>query len=426
MQIEIIEQQMVAKIDIDDLRKPILTPVQKAAMEAAEANPVILGEEAVLEAARTATGLSDFGADDFRPRLRLWLSEGNADRDLSALGRSAIFGLALTYASNRLRIEDMVKRHPQILDLKIERPIVIAGLPRSGTTHLQNFASADPRLRKLPMWEAIAPVPGPQDAPTTEDPNPRRTRAFAAWAQLDALLPYMKNIHEMSPDYVSEDIELQCLDFGSYYIEWRALAPRWRDYYFATDYAPVYQYMKRALQVLTFLRGPDRWVLKCPQHMEQLIALFKVFPDATAAITHRDPVASILSAVTGICYGARLSRKRIDADQLMAYWIDRFERLLRAFVRDHDRVPANQVVDVHFDKLMGEPIQILEEIYAKAALPFTDEIRAVMQQFLADNPRGKHGQIIYNLKRDFGLRGADIKKRFQFYYDRFPVKLEVD
>jgi hypothetical protein len=416
---------MTAIIDISDLIHPVLTPVQKAAVQAAERHKVPLEEEAVLEAARRATGLTDFGADDFRPRLRLWLSCTRDDEDLTELGRGIIYGLAVNYASNRLRIEDILKRHPEILEIKIDRPVIVAGLPRGGTTHLQNFLSADPRLRELPMWEATCPVPGPEDQPTADDPNPRRTRAIAAWTEFDSMLPYTKNIHEMSPDYVSEDVELQCIDFGSYYLEWRIHAPRWRDYYLALDHTPVYRYLKKVLQVLTYLRGPNRWVLKCPQHMEQLVPTFRAFPDATVALMHRDPIASIQSALVGVCYISRITRKRIRAEQIAAYWVDRYQRLLRACVRDRASVPDGQVVDVYFDRLMAAPMTVIEEIYRKAGLPLTAEIREVMQRFLAENPRGKHGQLIYDLKRDFGLTAASLRREFQFYYDRFPVKVEV-
>lgn len=415
---------MSTAIDIADLVRPVLTPEQQAAVAAAEACKVVLEEDAVLEAARRSTGLSDFGSEDFRHRLRLWLECTREDEDLTELGRGMIYGLAVNYAANRLRIEDIVKRHPQILNVTIDRPIIVAGLPRGGTTHLQNFLSADQRLRSLPMWEATCPVPGPEDAPTASDPNPRRTRAIAAWNQFDALLPYTKSIHEMSPDYVSEDIELQCLDFGSYYLEWRIHAPRWRDFYLATDHTPTYRYLKKALQVLTYLRGPNRWVLKCPQHMEQLLPLFEVFPDATVAIAHRDPVASIQSALVGVCYISRITRRTIRANEIAAYWIDRYRRLLQAFVSDRTRVPDGQIVDVYFDRLMAAPMEILEEIYAKAGLPLTEAVRELMIRFLDDNPRGKHGQIVYDLKRDFGLVGDDIRGQFQFYYDRFPVRIE--
>src|SRR5581483_10895225 len=108
-------------IDITDLRNPIRTPLQEQARAAAEAHPVPLEEEAVLEAARSATGLSDFGPDDFRKRLRLWLEATRSDPNLSAAGRAGIYLDCVRYATNRLRVEDLVKRHPEILDIKIDR-----------------------------------------------------------------------------------------------------------------------------------------------------------------------------------------------------------------------------------------------------------------------------------------------------------------
>src|SRR3546814_1408871 len=100
-----------------------------------------------------------------------------------------------------------------------------------------------------------------------------------------------------------------------------------------------YAYLKKAMQVLTFLRGPNRWVIICPQNMEQLPVLYKTFPDATFVITHRDPVGSIRSAITMGLYAARILRKRIDPEEQSGYWIDRYRRLLERCVRDRDVLP---------------------------------------------------------------------------------------
>jgi Sulfotransferase family len=291
---------------LDDLHAPVLSELQKGALAFAEANPVSLDAATVLEAAMAETGLSDFGADDFRHRLDIWLQAIDEDANLTALGRGNLFQMTVRYAATRLRIEDIVKRHPEILDIVIDRPIIVAGLPRSGTTHLLGLLSADPRLRSLPWWEANAPVPTEADAPTAEDPNPRWTRSQAGWEGYQGLLPHMKIMHEFSPDHVSEDIELQALDFSSYLIEWLAYVPRWRDHYLGEDQTGPYFYLKKAMQVLTFLKGPNRWVIKCPQHMEQLPVLRAVFPDATYVITHRDPVGSIRSAM---CFAKKCSRR---------------------------------------------------------------------------------------------------------------------
>src|SRR5699024_6807070 len=99
-------------------------------------------------------------------------------------------------AATRLRLEDLIRRHPEILDIEIARPIIVAGLPRPGTTYLLNLISADSRLRSLPWWEAIAPVPSPEDAAAPGQPDPRWVRADEGWKMQDAVLPYMKAMHE--------------------------------------------------------------------------------------------------------------------------------------------------------------------------------------------------------------------------------------
>src|SRR3546814_824603 len=179
-------------IDITDLHNPVLTDIQRQVLEGAASFPVRLTEEAVLEAARAETGLSDFGADDFRERLQVWLQAIDEDENASAITRVNLFQMTVRYAAMRLRMEDIIRRHPEILDIKIDRPIIVAGLPRSGTTHLLGLLSADKRLRSLPWWEAIAPVPAPGDEPTPDDPNPRWTRAEAGWTGQEAGLPYIQ------------------------------------------------------------------------------------------------------------------------------------------------------------------------------------------------------------------------------------------
>ena len=164
---------MADAITIDDLNAPQLSEVQKQALAFGDANPIALTEQAVLETARQRTGLSDFGPDDFRERLGLLLSEWNGDAAMTNLWRMTLFGYATRYAANRLLIHDTLQRHPEIHDEVIDRPIVIAGLPRSGTTHLINLIAADTRLQSLPLWESYEPVPLPGEAMLPGGVDPR-------------------------------------------------------------------------------------------------------------------------------------------------------------------------------------------------------------------------------------------------------------
>jgi len=223
---------------------------------------------------------------------------------------------------------------------------------------------------------------------------------------------------------VHEEIEVQELDFSTYNLEWYARVPRWRDYYLSHDQRPHYAYLKRVLKALQWLRGPNRWVLKSPQHLEQLVPLYQTFPDATIVLTHRDPVDVVQSAITMLAYGARLRRTRVDTADIAEYWVDRIERLLRACVRDRDRLPAARSLDVLFHEFMADDVAMVERIYRLAGLPMTAKARARVDRIMQANPRGKYGRVAYDLCGDFGINPAALRNRFEFYLQRFNVGVE--
>jgi hypothetical protein len=413
-----------ADIRIADLAAPVFSDLERQAM--ASAAPVEMSAETVLAAARELTGLENFGAEDFRERLDVWLQSFDEDRGLNALGRAGALNQAIRYAAARLRVEDLIHRRPEILDVRIDRPVIIAGLPRSGTTHLVNVLATHPDLRSMPLWESMEPVPKVEELSfESNDRNPRYRRCIEMWQILTHVLTHWSAMHEMAPDHVHEEVELQCLDFGSYMPEWLARVPRWQQYYFDRDQTPHYRYARKVIQAMTWLQGPNRWVLKAPPNMENLRPVFATYPDARVIITHRDPVAVIQSAVTMVAYWDRIRRSSADLPGLAAYWIRRIERLLRACVRDRDSMPAGRVQDVLFHEYMANQRAVIEGAYRICELPMTAEAERRRDGYLEANPRGKFGRVIYDLRGDFGIDVAALRRRFQFYYDRFPVEREL-
>jgi len=413
------------RVRIPDLAKPQRSELQDQARAAAEANPLPkITPEAVLEAARRETGLRDFGAPDFLERLRAQVDALNADAGLHPAGSAGCFTAMVSFARNRLQLEDLVRRHPEILELELEPPVLIAGLPRSGTTFLHNIMAANPRLRSTPYWEAIRPVAEPW---IVDGVDTRWELAQQGWEQMDRLSPVLKMVHPFTPDHICEDVELTDLDFGSYTLEWHALVPGWRDYQASHDFRPTYRYLHKTFQALTFQSGGSRkWVTKCPQHMERLAQLRDVFPDATFLINHRDPVASIQSAITGLTYSARIGRREVEPRRIADYWIDRYERLLRACVAQRDGLDPARTLDVYFHELMADPRAVLARAYQKIGMPFDAAAHRAIDAALAENRRGKYGQLVYDLRTDFGLEPAAVRERFAFYLERFPnVEIEV-
>ena len=281
---------------------------------------------------------------------------------------------------------DYLKRHPEVDELDIKRPLIIVGLPRSGTTHLVNMIAADARFRSLPYWESRQPVPSPGEAATRDEHDPRYVRCAQAWAVQDAMLPLLKNMHAMTAPHIHEEIELQDLDFSSYTLEWIAHVPRWRDYYMQHDQTPHYQFLKRMLKVLQHQAGPAQWVLKSPQHLEQLMPLLNTFPDATIAVTHRDPVAVISSAITMLAYGSRLRNPVPKLRELADYWTDRIETLLRACLRDFAQLPAGQTIEILFPQFMADDMAMVRRVYATAGIAITTAAEQQLQHYLNSQP----------------------------------------
>lgn len=417
---------MSEDIRIDDLAQPRLNEAQRAALAWGERQPVELTSDAVLAAARARTGLDDFGSEDFHERLELLCGEWDADRALTAMHRAVLFGYLARYASNRLLIHDALKRQPQILTEKIDRPVIVTGLPRSGTTHLVNLLAADARFHSLPLWESYEPVALAGEAALADGTDPRYARCAAAWEGMRQVTPLLASMHPMEPDHIHEELELMGADFASYNFEWLSMSPRWRDHYLATDQTPHYEYLKRVLQLLQWQRGQPgkRWVLKCPQHLEQLPVLLKVFPDATVVFTHRDPVAVIQSTITMQAYTQRMQRPKVEIAWLRDYWVDRIERLLRSCVHERELARPGRSVDCPFHVFMRDPWKILAEVYTKAQLPLNAQARAALEHYLAAHPRGKAGQVLYDLRGDFGLDPHELRGRFRFYLDRFEIAAE--
>jgi hypothetical protein len=413
-----------AVLRIDDLRVPRLDADQRAALEYVSTLDLRLDEEQLLNAARARAGCADFGDLDFLPRLRAMIDAVEADTGLGPLGRLAIRQRTLRLLTSRLLLEQLVHRYPEILEIEVVAPIIVIGLPRSGTTHLVNLIASDTRLRSLPYWESLEPVPLPGDGPARNGIDPRFTRCQRDYDAQMRMVPLLSAMHHSQPTSIEEEIELEDLDFASYTLEWLARVPHWRDFYLGLDQHAHYAYMKKVLQAITFLRGPKRWVLKSPQHLEQIPALLATFPDATFAITHRDPVSVIQSAATMLAYGDRMRRAAIEPEALAEYWVDRVDRLLQACVRDRDLLPPDRSIDVVFHEFMADDIGTVERIYERAQLPMTDGVRRQLDAFMTENPRGKHGRLVYDLRADFGLDPAAVRARFGYYFERFPVAVE--
>jgi hypothetical protein len=406
------------------MREDTRSPEERARLEAGETLPVDMTVDGVVHAASRQTGLDDFGSPEFRERLALLLGEVEADENVWKMHKATFVSQCTQAAANRLLIQRYRVQHPDALDLRIDRPIDVIALPRSGSTHLENLVGADRRLRHLPVYIAAQPAPasGGERAPGGVDP--RWERAAARW-EVMRQNEVMAAMHEHSPDHACGENELQMPDFASYQWEWMAHVPGFRDHYFATDQTPHYGYMRDVLALVAHqFPGDERWMLKSNQHSEQLGPLLATYPDATVVMIHRDPVATLRSLLTMRGLALKNSQKVFDVDAHVGYWIARIEHMLRAYMRDRHLVPDEQLVEVAFADIINDDVQAAARVLERAGLPVTDECRADIGHYMDSHPRGKNGRVVYDLAGDFGLDDRDLRDRFAFYTDEFGIHPE--
>jgi hypothetical protein len=415
----------VRAIHVDDLAHPRLP----AAFRLANALPISaarrlarLDPASLLAAARRRERLDDFGDGDFQEPLRVLTDAFEREADLSPAGRFLTRRLLLGLLGTRLRLAELLREHPEIRDERVEAPLVVLGLPRTGTTHLHNLLSRHPSLRSLPYWESLEPIPA-KAVREGRAPDLRRRRCAQALRFQHWVMPLFPAMHEMTADAPHEEIQLLAADFRTMLFDASTFVPSYGAWYEANDQTSAYRYLKLLLQALQWLRGPRRWVLKSPQHLDQLVPLLAVFPDARVVHTHRDPVRVVASMCTMLAYGLRMQSARVDPRAVGRVWSERIARMLEASARDRAQIPRGQAMDLHFDAFLEDEVGAALRVSAFAGLPADPSVRRRFEECQAANPRGRHGAIDYRLG-DLGLDADALRERMRLYAERYGVRAE--
>jgi Sulfotransferase family len=410
---------------VEGMREDNRTSQERTALERAESQNIDMTVGGVLGQARSITGLDDFGPMGFTDRLDLLLGEVGSDGNVWVAHKAQFVEHCVKAAANRLRIQRYWSDHPDALDVAIERPIDVIALPRSGSTHLENLVAADRRLRHLPVYLAAQPAPQPGEEPGPDGRDQRWVRAAVRWEALSQNR-IMAAMHEHSPDHACGENELQIPDFASYQWEWMGFVPRFRDYYLSHDQAPHYRYMRDVLKIIAHqMPSGQRWMLKSNQHSEQLGPLLSAYPDVTVVMIHRDPVATLQSLLTMRGLAFKSSRKRLDIDAHIEYWVDRIEVMLRSYIRDRHLVPRGQLVEVMFSDIVSDDVKAATRVLEAAGLEASSDCLADIEAYVTAHPRGKAGRVVYDLEGDFGFQPEALRERFAFYIDEFDIGPEV-
>jgi hypothetical protein len=394
----------------------------------ASSSPSPFDEAALLADARAATGLTDFGDDGFRAPLRVLLAS-LADAPLNATGTAILRASIRRSLTVRLRSVDWFARHPEIADERIDGPLVVVGMMRSGTTLLQRVLARDPRHYCALGWEIAEPPPRP--GTKWDEPDPRIVDGEARARQMREFAPELAAIHPSDAHEADEEIVLLADAFLSHVPEASCHVPAYRSWLDAQEFTPAYEHLRRMLQFLQWQkkqRGQrrDRWVLKTPAHLGYLDTLFSVFPDAHVIQTHRSPLETIPSGANLNFTLWRMYADDPDPAEVGRQWIERMAWATRRGMAARDRLPdaGSRFTDVWYGDALSDPIAQVERIYGAVGLDLVPEARTAMESWLVADARRGHQATAYSVDQ-FGLTDAEIREKFADYIARFVAPHEI-
>lgn len=374
------------------------------------------------DAARRKTGLEHFGDWPVDEPLDRLLEAYRSEARLTMLGRITVRELVVSLLQVLLKLEADRRAHPAIEAERIEAPVFIIGLPRTGTTLLHGLMSEDPANRVPRTWEVMYPTGFP--ATRAEIDRCRaRTASRLAWA--NRLAPEFKRIHPIAPDLPQECIAITAPVFRSIQFHTTHDVPSYEDWLEAADQAPAYAFHRRFLQHLQAQRPGDGWVLKAPGHLFALGALLAEYPDAKIVQTHRDPLRVMASMASHATVLRRAFSDSADAHAIAADWTARWSNALDDFLAVRDVHPPSQFLDIDYDALEADPLAAIAQIYDFLGRELTPEARRKMQAFLDANPKDKHGVHRYSLA-EYGLDRAAEMRRFGAYCERFNIRVQAE
>ena len=381
----------------------------------------------MLAQASAETGLDDFGEEEFREALMRLVDSTNNDVILSTLGAAAFRSDVQRILVNRLRFADDLKRHPEILEEDVSDPIVILGLPRTGTTKLQRFMSADPDVQRLEYWRLLNPAPFPNTSAGAEDP--RIEVARQAIGMMAKLMPKWMDSHPTAAEEVDEDVFLQLFTFKCIVLYMFRPVPSYQDWMATQSLRGTYRYTKQLLQYLQWQDGGQGgkcggrpWILKTPIHLGTTDLIVEQFPKATLVFTHRD-LHQVIPSHCRLMESIRgLYSDTVDLHEIGRSCLGVFSTEMEKHLRLRDRMGSRlPILDIQYEQVRDDPIGVIREIYGRAGRNLTPQREQAMLDWEKNHPQHYGGSYSYRLE-DYGLTHAAIDSAFSEYLRRFGAK----
>jgi hypothetical protein len=375
----------------------------------------------LLETAKKATGLSDFGDPAALEALEILVKASTEEARLSPAGAMRWRENLVSILCNRLRIVDYLKKKPELLRRPVEKPMFVFGLPRTGTTLTINLLSSDPARRCLLRWEALNPVPPAKKGELSTD-----LRCGAERQKLGMMLqlaPHIAAAHFEEADSPTECQYAMQLSFCAQIFDSTINIPSYSDWFLhKASYRPAFEFHKQLLQVLQEHNG-GRWTLKNPWHPLFLDDLVAVYPDAQLVMTHRDPAEVVGSACSLLRHVRPMYSDQVSMQEIADLLLRTFDLMIERQNAYRQKHGADAIFDIQYEAQLRDPLGVMRRLYAHFDEPFTAQAESRMSRFIAESPQHKHGKHVYSLS-EFGLTAEGVRKHFRDYCERFAIPLK--
>jgi hypothetical protein len=371
-----------------------------------------LDGEALCAEARKRTGLMDFGDPPIERALSILVNSLELQADLHPLGRFLMWVHLRGLLETRLRLNQAWRERSEAMNASlIQRPVFITGMPRSGSTFLHELMAEDPENRVPRVWEVMFPIPTRKDMRSSVDPRIRKAEACLWWFR--RLAPLADVVYPIRASTPHECVGIHSYTMLSQEFVITCRIPAYEAFLREGNLGPAYAWQKRFLQYLQ-LSGPDKnWILKSPEHVYGLDQLLLVFPDAVIIQTHRNPLEVLRSSlqlnevVEGVfAYPGDRAQTGIREARILIESMDS----VRSFRKAHPEF-AGRFIDVHYDKLISDPLDAVRQIYQRLDRHLVEPTSERIQRVAAKRSRykGRRGSpTLADLGIDEGLESQQL------------------
>ncbi len=366
-------------------------------------------------------GSTDFGPCDYLTGLDAMLRSMDYDPHFSDQGRRLAWGQVIGVLKGRAHAVASMKANPGFDARPILDPVVITGVPRTGTTALHRLMAVDPRFQGLQTWLIDSPMPRPP-AETWAD-YPEFRKSVANLEAHYAAAPEARAAHNRAAAEVHECCMILWHSFNSNIWAcsgWSsATYDAWRQ---SQRENAAYDYYYKCVQLIGSNEPEKRWLLKNPGHIEQLDLLWAIYPNAKVIQTHRDPakaIPSLCSLLMNLHPIYEEGRSEQRAHNMLKREVGKWAQAERRSSEARARYPGQSIDVVHGD-FHRDPMGVLDTIYAFVGMDIDEVLRAAFAQRIAEKPELAHGVHRYDIA-NFGMGEDEVREQFGDYVQRFDL-----